>query len=71
MTFPVSFPLYARMLMFGAIREASMPSGNVKVFPKCISCLEVTAVGRIADLTRLLVDPVSNLAHSDPCRAQI
>lgn len=67
MTFPASFPFYARLLIFGAIRQASILSDDVRVFPKCISSLEVTAVGRIADLTRLAVGPVSNLAYNGPC----
>ncbi|KAH7179202.1 uncharacterized protein B0J16DRAFT_402621 [Fusarium flagelliforme] len=65
MTFPASFPFYAGVLIFGAIRQASILSYDVRVFPKCISSLEVTAVGRIADLTRLAVGPSQQIKDGD------
>ena len=61
-TLPASWPLYARLLIFEAFREAGMLSDDARVFPKCISSLEVTAVAHIADLTKLTV--VSNQRSS-------
>lgn len=61
-TLPASWPLYARLLIFEAFREAGMLSDDARVFPKCISSLEVTAVAHVADLTKLTV--VSNQRSS-------
>ncbi|KAJ4015360.1 hypothetical protein NW766_005699 [Fusarium irregulare] len=62
-TLPASWPLYARLLIFEAFREAGMLSDDARVFPKCISSLEVTAVAHVADLTKLTVATVAYRVH--------
>jgi len=64
MTFSASCPLYARLLILQAFREAGIRSDDVNVFPRSISSLEATAIGRVAALSRLAVDEVRSLSQS-------